>query len=95
MKSVLQNHKECWVSECKRCDNLHSHHVFEGTANRRKSEQYGLKVWLCPYHHNMSDYGVHFNKTLDRHIKQIAQAYFETHIGDRELFRKEFGKSFL
>ena len=43
----------------------------------------------------MSDEGVHFNKALDTRLKQVAQAYFESHIGDRALFIKEFGKSFL
>lgn len=90
MKSVLQEKKECWV--CERTENLHDHHIIYGSANRKKSEKYGLKVWLCPYHHNMSDEGVHFNKALDLRLKQMAQSYFETHIGSRELFREEFGR---
>lgn len=93
MNTVLQVKKECYA--CHRTANLHDHHVFYGTANRKKSEKYGLKVWLCPYHHNMSDEGVHFNKALDTRLKQMAQAYFELYIGDRAMFIKEFGKSFL
>ncbi|RDY30181.1 hypothetical protein CG710_016145 [Lachnotalea glycerini] len=27
------------------------HHIFFGTSKRRLSEQYGLKVHLCTYHH--------------------------------------------
>lgn len=93
MKSVLQEVKECYV--CQTTSNLHDHHVLFGTSNRKKSEKYGLKVWLCAYHHNMSNEGVHFNKILDRALKLKAQAYYEENIGTREQFRQEFGKSYL
>lgn len=93
MKSVLQTRKECWV--CRREANLDEHHIFHGTSNRSRSEEYGMKVWLCPDHHNMSNAGVHFNKDLDSRLKCMAQAYFEENIGSREDFRKVFGKSFI
>jgi hypothetical protein len=92
-KSVLQHYKECWV--CKNIFNLHEHHIFFGTANRKKSEQYGLKVWLCGYHHNLSNEGVHFNKPLDLKLKRVAQEYFESHIGTREDFIREIGRNYL
>lgn len=92
MKSILQEEKECLV--CKTTQNLHEHHVFEGTANRKISEQTGLKIWLCAYHHNMSNDGIHFNKELDLSVKRMAQEKFEeTHT--REEFRSLFGKSWL
>lgn len=93
MKSVLQQEKKCLV--CDREDVLHSHHVIYGRGNRPKSEQYGYKVWLCPYHHNMSDEGVHFNETLDQSLKQMAQKHYENHHGSRSDFIREFGKSWL
>ena len=93
MKSVLQTNKECWV--CGRTENLHSHHIFGGTANRKISERYGLKIWLCYYHHNGSNEGIHFNKALDIRAKQMAQSYFEANIGNRDLFIREFGKNYL
>ena len=93
MKSVLQKHKRCYV--CGDTYNLHQHHIFFGTANRKMSEKRGLKVWLCAPHHNASDYGVHFNKCLDNRLKHIAQRYYEENIGSREDFRREFGKSYL
>ena len=92
MKSVLQDSKECWV--CGRTDQLHDHHIIFGTSNRKKSEQYGLKVWLC-YEHHTGNNGVHFNKELDLQLKRLAQTYFEGHLGTREDFRAEFGKSWL
>ena len=93
MKSVLQNEKKCFV--CGRTDVLHDHHCLFGTANRKISEKYGLKVWLCPIHHNMSNEGVHFNKALDLRLKQMAQAYYEQNIGNRTAFIRDFGKNYL
>lgn len=92
MKSILQKEPECIV--CRTTYDLHEHHVFFGTANRKQSEKYGLKVWLCHRHHNGSDAGVHFNRELDLKLKRFAQAKFEeTHT--REEFRAIFGKSWL
>lgn len=78
---------------CHCTGDLHRHHVF-GAANRKHSEKYGLWIWLCPAHHNMSDAGVHFNKALDLQIKQIAQREFEdTYSHDK--FIKIFGRNYL
>lgn len=93
MKSIIQENKECYV--CKNTIGLHSHHILYGTANRRMSELYGLKVWLCPKHHNMSDEGVHFNRELDLHLKKLAQEYYEANYGDRVDFRETFGRNYL
>lgn len=92
MKSVLQEVKECYV--CNTTYNLHDHHIIYGTANRKQSEKYGLKVWLCQEHHTGSC-GVHFNKDLDMHLKKLAQMHFEAHIGARNEFIRVFGKSYL
>jgi hypothetical protein len=93
MESVLQDKKECF--ECYTNYNLHDHHILYGTANRKKSELFGLKVWLCGRHHNQSNEGVHFNRHLDLRLKIKAQEFFEDNYGDRERFIKEFGKSYL
>jgi len=74
--------------------NVVEHHVFEGTHHRRLSEKYGLKVYLCGEHHNLSSRGVHFNHMLDAMIKQYAQKKFEeTH--SREEFIKIFKRNYL
>lgn len=74
---------------------LHIHHVF-GASNRKKSTKYRLVVPLCGRHHNMSNQGIHFNRTLDLKIKQMAQKkameYYNWTIED---FRGVFGKSWL
>lgn len=68
--------------------------VFYGTANRKKSEEFGCWVYLCAGHHNMTDYSVHFNKELDLKLKTECQKEFEKY-GSREDFRRIFGKSYL
>ena len=91
MKSILQTEKECFV--CKTTYGLEEHHCMYGSANRKQSEKYGLKVWLCHEHHRGNS-GVHFNKELDLKIKKIAQSTFERE-HTREEFRAIFGKSWL
>lgn len=93
MESVLQSLKECYVCGTTYC--LHSHHIFYGTANRKISEKYGYKVFLCGNHHNMSDKGVHFDKKLDNHLKISAQKHFEDNHGSRNDFISIFGKSYI
>ena len=92
MESIIQSKKECYV--CKTTFNLQDHHIIYGTSNRKQSEKYGLKVWLCQEHHTGST-GVHFNKPLDSNLKKLAQEHFEAKYGTREHFRTVFGKSYL
>ena len=74
---------------------IHKHHVIHGTANRKLSEQYGLWVYLCDKHHNMSNDGVHNNFPFDVVLKKYAQEKFEQVHGDRADFIRIFGKSYL
>lgn len=92
MKSILQKEKECFV--CGTTYNLNDHHIFFGTANRKQSEKYGMKVWLCQEHHTGSA-GVHFNKPLDIHLKKLAQMKFESVYGANTRFIDIFGKTWL
>ena len=79
---------------CRSCNCLEDHHIFFGTSNRRQSERYGLKVWLCHVHHRNGPDAVHRNRKTDLQLKQMAQSYYEQHIGNREQFIVEFGKSY-
>ena len=91
MKSIIQTKKECYITHS--TYNLHKHHIF-GAANRKISEKYGLWIWLRGDWHNLSDYGVHFDKELDLRLKQMAQRVFEeTHT--RQEFMKIIGKNYL
>ena len=68
---MLNNDKRCFV--CGTTNDLHIHHIFEGTANRKKSEEDDMKIYLCGYHHNMSNAGIHYNKELELKVKKLAQ----------------------
>lgn len=92
MNSVLQDEKKCYF--CHKTYGLEDHHVLFGTANRKISEKYGLKVWLCNNHHT-GQAGVHRNREFDLMLKQMAQEYYEEHYGTREDFIREFNKSYL
>lgn len=90
-KSILQGDKRCYI--CGNTYNLHEHHIFFG-SNRRNSEKHGFKVWLCGPHHNLSNEGVHFDRTLDLYLKRQCQKAFEkTH--SREEFLNIIGKNYL
>lgn len=92
-ESIISPKKECVV--CHTTKNLHRHHVFYGTANRSKSEQWGCWVWLCGWHHNGSNFGVHKDRDLDYALKKQCQREWERRFGSREEFIKEFGKNYL
>lgn len=91
MKSIIQSNKECYV--CGSTVNLHSHHIIFGTANRKLSEKYGLKVYLCWQHHEGTN-GVHgfYGHELDLKLKRIAQEKFEETYD--EDFIKIFGRNY-
>lgn len=83
-KSILQDKSG---GECYLCNILlgidtpvpirEEHHVMHGTANRKLSEHYGLKVYLCPYHHRNGPQAAHRCRQTDILLKQTAQRAFE------------------
>ena len=94
MKSIIQKEKECYI--CGTTQWLEEHHIFEGTANRKLSEKYGLKIWLCHRHHNEVPDGIHFDKWLRDRVKQNTQKLFmEYYNKTEEEFIKIFGRSYL
>jgi hypothetical protein len=92
-KSILQDKKESYLTGA--TYNLEEHHIFFGTANRKISEKYGLKVWLTSEEHR-GTYGVHgkYGKTLDEKLKREAQKKFEKN-HTREEFIRLIGKNYL
>ena len=93
-RSIIQIKKECYIT--KSTTNLHKHHIFEGTANRKLSEEDGMWIWLRADWHNMSNYGVHFNKELDLLLKRTAQLIWQEYYNKtKEDFIKRYGKSYL
>lgn len=89
--------KQCWL--CGRngaSDPLDKHHIFGG-ALRRKSEEYGLYVFLC--HHDCHEYGeraAHRNaetaQALHEYGQRLAMEENDWAIDD---FRREFGRNYL
>ena len=95
MKSILQKNKECYI-----CKSLYveDHHIYFG-PNRKISEKYGFKVWLCNLHHTgsisgISSYAVHFNRKKDLELKRICQSVYERN-HTRASFIKLIGRSYL
>ena len=93
MESIIQKEKECYF--CGTTQNLHLHHIFSGTANRKQSTKYKCVCYLCANHHNMSSESVHQKWEMNLALKIIAQKKFEEVHGTREDFRRIFGKSYL
>ena len=92
VKSIFQKNKNCYI--CGTESNLHLHHVFFGTANRRVSDENGFVCYLCGKHHNLSDNAVHFDINMDMAIKRDCQREFEkTHT--REEFMELIGRNYL
>jgi len=93
MKSILQEKKECYVTG--RTYGLHKHHVFEGTANRKKSEKWGFYIWLIPEFHNIGPKSIHNDYNFDLRVKKEAQKKFiERHGYDKWMaeFHKDYSE---
>lgn len=99
MKSIIQKDKEI----CYLCQKLHpeiwpgyateEHHIIFGTANRKQSEKYGLKVYLCKAHHTESKESPHKNHEIARLLQRDAQKAFEATFPDKD-FMEIFGRNY-
>ena len=89
--------KQCW-----RCgangngDPLDRHHIFGG-AMRKKSEKYGLVVYLC--HHRCHIFGknaVHQNAAVMQKLHEYGQQKAMKEQGwTEDEFRQHFGKNYI
>lgn len=101
MKSIMHNKKD---GTCYLCMMLHDddsikevrqeHHIFGGTANRKLSERYGLKVYLCLDHHLTGPEAVHKDVKIAILLKQDGQRAFRKRYPNMN-FMKIFGKNYL
>lgn len=94
MKSIIQKEKKCFI-----CGGnggywgLDLHHIYFGSL-RKKSDQYGLTVWLC--HDTCHLEGVHKNAELNRRLQSYAQKKAMQHYGwTVDDFRREFYKNYI
>lgn len=90
-ESILQSERCCYF--CGSVVSLEEHHIFAGVANRKISEKYGLKVWLCHRHHT-GDCGAQYDPEKGLQLKQEAQKAFER-IHGHELWMKTIRKNYL
>lgn len=91
------DNRRCWL--CGRngaTDPLERHHVFGG-ANRRKSEKYGLVVWLCGNEcHRLGPESAHRNKTTMQILHRYGQKKAMREQGwTKEDFVRVFGKNYV
>lgn len=102
MKSIITDDLE----HCLICGSpiVAIHHAISGTAGRALADEDELTVPLCPRHHNMdSRESVHLNPTIAKWSKIVGQLAYEKkmvsegHTEDeaRQMFRRQYGKSFL
>lgn len=68
------------------------HHVFGGIANRPKSEQYGLFIWITEEQHRY-----YHDRPLEMiKLKKTAQlAFMQCYNKSKDEFRSLFGRSYL
>jgi hypothetical protein len=93
VKSLLQRNKACYV--CGTTLNLHLHHIFYGTANRKLSDEDGCVIYLCLNHHTGAQ-GVHHNRKIDLILKARCQIEWQKQNNKtKEDFIKRYGRSYL
>lgn len=91
MDSIISTEKECYF--CGRRTWIECHHIYGG-ANRKLSEKYGLKVYLCHYCHNEPPNGVHHNRERAEILREIGQKAFNLNYPNKD-FIKIFGRNFI
>ena len=96
-KSILQDDKTyCFIHEKYlgvEVPACHEHHVIHGTANRKLSEKWGLKVYLCMNCHNALHSKTAFH---DLDLKQLAEEeWLKQNNKTVDDWIKIFGKNFL
>lgn len=91
MHSILSEEPRCFI--CGSCRWLERHHIM-GASNKKKSEKYGLMVYLCHYCHNEPPNGVHHNKKQMDLLRATAQRKFEEVYPDLN-WLSIFGKNYI
>ena len=84
---ISSSHDTCFL--CGKRGVTHKHHCLHG-SRRKKADEFGLTVYLCPQcHQELHDHGNH-----DLELKKLAQEKFEEVFG-HEAFMDAFGKNYL
>lgn len=100
-KSIMHDRKDgtCYLcmllhGDYSRKAQLEEHHVIGGTANRRLSEHYGLKVYLDPEHHRLGAESPHRNAEVNEKLHVEAQKAFEKKYS-YEKWMEVFGRNYI
>lgn len=93
----MTRQRKCWLcGEYGAVDPLDRHHIFGG-SNRKKSEKYGLVVYLC--HHECHIFGkkaVHQNAETMQALHEYGQRKaMEENGWTVDDFRRIFGKNYI
>ena len=96
-QSIIQPHGyKCFL--CGRNgngDKLERHHIFGG-ANRKKSDEDGLTVWLCGDRcHRNGRYAAHQNRNTMDELHRAGESIWIETFGTKEEFIKRYGKDYL
>lgn len=91
MQSIMQSDRVCYL--CGKVCGLEIHHCISGVANRKISEKYGLKVWLCHECHTGKN-GAQYDPQKNILLKAEAQKAFEKD-HTRTEWMKLIGKNYL
>ena len=77
-------------------DSTDLHHIFGG-ANKRKSEEDELMVWLCRTCHNEVHHGAHCSGELMMRLRQYGEKLWLCNNPDKtvEDFIKRYGRNYL
>ena len=86
---------QCW--KCGKWGQMERHYIFEGVANRKKSEEYGLVVLLCgeECHRNGREAAHRCGETALRLHRWGQRKFMAEQNATEEDFRRVFGKSYL
>ncbi len=83
--------KKCFLCGKNIIGNREKHHIFNGNAYRKKSEDDGMFVYL---HSSCHQWLHNHSKTL-RNLKIKGQRRWEKECGNRDEFIKRYGKSYI
>lgn len=92
-KSLYSDERRCWICHS---PNAVRHHIYGGHGRRPISDREGCWIYLCPYHHNMSDFGVHFDHALDQMLKEDCERrWCRANDATPDDFRAVFGTNYI
>ena len=91
MESIISDNRQiCYL--CGKYGTTEAHHIFNGTANRSKSEEDGMKVYL----HRVCHRWLHEHEMSDLNLKAKAQRIWMEHYGKTEDdFIKRYGVNYI